>query len=93
MWFASWDTLGSLEEHKSPLSMRMGNGERFKQDDIDLWLDAENEKIYEHTWTRGDLLVFCNYRFAHGRPKPKFRNSLGRNLVVFMGPSTDRAAI
>jgi hypothetical protein len=89
-WFRSWPSLGSWKKEELPLRMTYGSGGDISSDDRDAWWRAVHARSLRIDWKRGDLLVLCNLRWAHGRPVA-LSGSVGRQLAVTFGTKMRRA--
>jgi alpha-ketoglutarate-dependent taurine dioxygenase len=70
--------------------MNFGDGSEFSRADLMHFMGCYDENAIEVKWKEGDLLIFCNYRFAHGRPAYTVPEGQSRELYVTMGPPLKR---
>jgi len=99
VWFDAWpgmSHLPAMEEFSQtsqkdrPLKMMLGDDSEFSRDDLKTFMGAYDANAIEVKWQEGDLLIFCNYRYAHGRPAYTVPEGESRELYVTMGPPLKR---
>ena len=66
------ETYENGTEFDRPYKMCLGNMQEFSQPELDEWADLYCKHGFhvggENGMEDGDISVFCNFRFAHGRP-------------------------
>jgi len=99
MWFDNWPgvmhlpTLKSFETasmNERPLKITYGDDTEFTREEL-----FDFMRVYDHggfpiRWKVGDILVFCNVRYAHGRPDYTLLPGEGRKLGVTLGAQIQR---
>ena len=90
-WFRSWPLLGEWKDSELPLHMTYGDGAPIKSEEREKWWRAVHANCMRVDWKKGDLLVLCNLRWAHGRPEA-ISSSLGRKINVTFGSRLRRSA-
>lgn len=77
MWFDSWPgvmELPLLADYTSatpaqrPLKITFGDGSPLSERELEEFVSVYDAHGFPLTWKTGDVAVFCNFRFAHGRP-------------------------
>jgi len=84
-WFDSWPGIKEVPHEERPLEMMFGDDTPFTLEEKQLWTDAYDEFGIPIKWKPGELAVFCNYRFAHGRPAVDLLPGEKRELGVMLG--------
>lgn len=98
-WFDQWPGVKDLPEMKSfetavkeerPLKITFGTGEDMSFNEIKQFADIYDKHGIPIKVSTGDVVIICNYRFAHGRPPfaPKINEK--REFGVILGPMFDR---
>ena len=90
MWFDGWPLVMHLPYEQRPLHMTFGDGSEFSQDDLQTFVDVYDNAGIKVEWAPGDVVVFCNYRFAHGRPGIQLQAGARRELGVMLGETLHR---
>jgi len=99
VWFDAWpgmshlppmEEFGATSQNDRPLKMVLGDGSEFSREDLQTYIDAYDENSIEVEWQKDDLVIFCNYRYAHGRPAYTVPEGESRELYVTMGPPLKR---
>mmetsp|Transcript_5042 Transcript_5042/g.14849 ORF Transcript_5042/g.14849 Transcript_5042/m.14849 type:complete len:100 (+) Transcript_5042:1-300(+) len=91
MWFDTWQGVSSVPPAKRPLQMTFGDGEPFTVEELRYWVAAYDRGGIRVQWQVGDILVFCNLRFAHDcRPAFELRPGEERQLGVVLGERFER---
>lgn len=85
MWFDTWKGVSSVAPEKRPLQMTFGDGSPISVDELRQWVDAYDRGGIRVRWEQGDVLAFCNYRFAHGRPAYNLHPWEQRQIGVVLG--------
>jgi hypothetical protein len=90
MWFDTWQGVSNVAPEKRPLQMTFGDGSPISIDELRQWVDAYDRGGVRVQWERGDILAFCNYRFAHGRPAYHLNPWEKRQIGVVLGEKFSR---
>lgn len=94
MWFDTWPgvmdlpmirSFESASPRERPLDMTFGDDTPFSLEDLALYVDAYDRGGFAIPWLAGDVLVFCNFRYAHGRPSFDLGPGQERDLGVVLG--------
>lgn len=93
MWFDTWPLVQHLPYDERPLHMTFGDDSEFTDEERRQWID-----LYDRFGTKidlavGDVVVICNYRFAHGRPGIRLDDGEARTLGVVLGHQYDRVGV
>jgi len=54
------------------------------------WIDLNDKYGFPIRFNKGDFVMFCNYRFAHGRPAFELYEGEKRDLGVVIGAGYTR---
>ena len=54
------------------------------------FVDVYDDFGIQIPWKVGEIAIFCNYRFAHGRPSVHLKTGEQRELGVLIGEAYDR---
>ncbi len=90
MWFDAWPNVMHLPYHERPLALTFGDGSEMTRDEKRLFVDIYDRYGIPVDWGVGDVLVICNYRFAHGRPGIHLAAGEQRELGVLIGDAFER---
>lgn len=90
MWFDTWRGVDTVPPEKRPLQMTFGDGSPFTVDELRAWTALYDKGGIRVRWQTGDILAFCNYRFAHGRPAFDLRPWEERQIGVILGKKFQR---
>ena len=90
MWFDSWPKVMHLPLEERPLKLTFGDGSELSRAEKQLFVDVYDRFGIPIRWNVGDIAVFCNYRFAHGRPQILLDDGEERELGVLIGESYKR---
>lgn len=90
MWFDSWPQVMHLPFEERPLALTFGNDEPMSRAEKKLFVDIYDRFGMPLDWSVGDILVVCNYRFAHGRPGIFLEPGEQRELGVLIGETFER---
>lgn len=90
MWFDSWPLVMHLPYAERPLHLTYGDDTEFSREDLEQFVAVYDAHGIEVDWRVGDVAVFDNYRFAHGRPGIDLAPGESRQLGVLLGPRFDR---
>jgi hypothetical protein len=84
-WFDSWPGIKDIPHEERPLEMFFGDDEPFTLEEKQLWTDAYDKFGIPLPWSKGDVAVIDNMRFAHGRPGIHLLPGEKRELGVMLG--------
>ncbi|GJM39718.1 MAG: hypothetical protein DHS20C19_30850 [Acidimicrobiales bacterium] len=90
MWFDTWPLVMHLPHHERPLHMTFGDDTEFSRDELQLMVSQYDRFGIKVDWRAGEIAVFDNFRFAHGRPGIALADGEERQLGVILGPKFDR---
>lgn len=99
MWFDTWPgvrklpTMESFQdatEAQRPLKITFGDGTDLTRKELEEFVNVYDQFGIPVAWEKGDVLVFCNYRWAHGRPAYELYPGEQRNIGVVLGDMYDR---
>lgn len=90
MWFDSWPNVMHLPYDERPLALTFGDGTEMTRDEKRLFVDVYDRFGMPVDWAVGDVVIVCNYRFAHGRPGIHLADDEARELGVLIGESYER---
>lgn len=89
-WFDSWPALKEIPQELRPMDMLFGDDTPISLEEKQLWTDAYDTFGIPIEWAAGDVAVFCNMRFAHGRPGVELLPGEKRELGVMLGGLFER---
>ena len=89
-WFDSWPGIQDVPQELRPLEMFFGDDTPFTLEEKQAWTDAYDLFGIPLPWQAGDVAVFCNLRYAHGRPGIELLPGEQRELGVMLGPFFER---
>jgi len=88
------ETYETGTELERPYKMCLGNMEEFTQSEIEEWAALYCKHGFqvggEKAMDDGDINIFCNFRFAHGRPSFQLKEGEKRDLGVVIGKMYER---
>jgi hypothetical protein len=90
MWFDTWQGVHDVPPEKRPLQMTFGDGTPFTLEEIRQWVSLYDDGGIRVQWQTGDILAFCNYRYAHGRPAFNLKKWEERQIGVVLGEKFQR---
>ena len=90
MWFDGWPLVMHLPHHERPLHMTFGDDSEFSRDELQEMVSHYDRFGIKVDWRQGDVAVFDNFRFAHGRPGIALGESEARQIGVMLGPKYER---
>jgi len=90
MWFDTWQGVKDVEPSKRPLQMTYGDDSEITTDELRQWVHLYDRGGIRVRWEAGDILAFCNYRYAHGRPAYELRSWEERQIGVMLGEKFQR---
>jgi len=90
LWFDNWPGVKDLPHNEKPLQMTYGDGTEFTQEERVEFIDVYDRYGFPIPWKQGDIAIFCNFRYAHGRPTIKMNEGDRRLLGVRLGPNFNR---
>lgn len=89
-WFDSWPGVKDLKPTDRPIKMTYGDDTELTWDEWQQWVSLQDDWGFPIEWKKGDAVVICNYRFAHGRPSIHLKPDEKRELGVVLGTVFDR---
>jgi hypothetical protein len=89
-WFDTWPKVMHLPYSERPLALTFGDGTQMTHDEKQLFVDVYDQFGMPVDWAAGDIVIVCNYRFAHGRPGIHLQADEERELGVVIGEAYDR---
>ena len=89
-WFDTWPGVKDLKPTDRPIKMTYGDDTEFTWDEWQQWVQLQDEYGFPINWKKGDAVIVCNYRYAHGRPAIHLKPNQKRELGVVLGPVFDR---
>lgn len=90
MWFDTWPNVMHLPYDERPLALTFGDGTEMTRAEKQLFIDVYDRFGIPVDWNVGDVVVVCNYRFAHGRPGIHLEPGEERELGVLIGEAYER---
>ena len=90
MWFDTWPRVMQLPDDERPLKLTFGDGSEMTREEKQLFVDVYDRFGIPIDWDVGDVMVVCNYRFAHGRPGIHLDAGEERELGVIIGETFER---
>jgi len=90
MWFDGWPKVMHLPYDQRPLKLTFGDDSEMSREEKRLFVDVYDRFGIRIDWRIGDVVVFCNYRFAHGRPGIHLDSGEERELGVLIGEAFER---
>ena len=90
MWFDTWPNVMHLPYDERPLALTFGDGSEMTREEKQQFVDVYDQFGIPVDWKVGDVVVICNYRFAHGRPGIHLDNGEERELGVLIGDAFER---
>lgn len=90
MWFDGWPLVMHLPHKDRPLHMTFGDDSEFSRDELQQMVSQYDKFGIKVDWRQGEIAVFDNFRFAHGRPGVELEPGESRKLGVILGPKYDR---
>jgi len=90
MWFDTWPNVMHLPYTERPLALTFGDGSEMTRDEKQLFVDIYDRFGIPVDWAVGDVIIICNYRFAHGRPGIHLDRGEERELGVLIGDAFQR---
>jgi hypothetical protein len=70
--------------------LTFGDGSEMTRDEKQLFVDVYDRFGIQVDWGVGDIVIICNYRFAHGRPGIHLAAGEERELGVLIGDAFER---
>lgn len=102
-WFDTWpgmeqlpdmDGYADANEGQKPLLITYGDNSLISKEELEIYTDAYDKHGFpvggERGWCTGDIVTFCNYRYAHGRPGIELLPGQKREVGVILGPKFER---
>ena len=93
MWFDTWPLVQHLPYTERPLDLTYGDGTAFTRDELQQFVAVYDRFGTPIDWNAGDVVVMCNYRFAHGRPGIELGPGERRELGVVLGADVERVGV
>jgi hypothetical protein len=90
MWFDAWPKVMHLPYDERPLKLTYGDGSELSRKEKQLFVDIYDRFGIPIEWNVGDIVIVCNYRFAHGRPGIYLDENEERELGVLIGEAYER---
>ena len=90
MWFDTWPNVMHLPYSERPLALTFGDGSEMTVDEKRQFVDVYDQFGIPVDWKVGDVVIICNYRFAHGRPGIDLEAGEERELGVLIGDAYER---
>lgn len=90
MWFDTWKGVSGVPPEKRPLQMTFGDGSPITLEELRQWVNLYDRSGIRVRWQAGDVVAFCNYRFAHGRPAFELKMWEERQIGVLLGEKFQR---
>ena len=90
MWFDTWPQVMHLPYGERPLALTFGDDTEMTREEKRQFVDVYDRYGIPVDWATGDVVVVCNYRFAHGRPGVHLEAGEERELGVVIGESFKR---
>jgi len=90
VWFDTWQGVAEVPPTKRPLQMTFGDGSPITVEELRQWVSAYDRAGIRVPWEVGDIVAFCNYRFAHGRPAFNLKKWEQRQIGVILGEKFQR---
>ncbi|NNC76548.1 MAG: syringomycin synthesis regulator SyrP [Woeseiaceae bacterium] len=91
MWFDTWPKVMHLPYSERPLALTFGDGSEMSREEKQQFVDVYDRFGIKLDWSVGDVLIVCNFRFAHGRPRVNLQPGEERELGVLIGEAYQRA--
>ena len=85
-WFDTWPGVCELNPNDRPLQMTYGDDTEFTFDELKEYIDVYDRFGIPIYWNKGDIVIICNFRWAHGRPRYQLEQHERRELGVVLGP-------
>jgi hypothetical protein len=93
MWFDTWPLVQHLPVTERPLDLTDGDGTPFTREERQQFVDVYDRFGTPIDWNVGDVVVMCNYRYAHGRPGIELGPGEQRELGVVLGADVERVGV
>jgi len=90
MWFDAWPLVQHLPYEQRPLHLTYGDDTELTRDELRQFVELYGRFGIKLDWVVGDVVIVCNYRFAHGRPAIHLESGEQRVLGVMLGERYDR---
>lgn len=68
IWFDTWPGVMEQKPRHRPLWMTFGDDTEFTHEEWKQWIGLYDKYGVGVPWKVGDIVVLCNYQWAHGRP-------------------------
>ena len=90
MWFDTWPKVQHLPYEQRPLKLTYGDLSEMTRDEKAQFVDVYDRFGMPINWSVGDVVVVCNWRWAHGRPGVHPGPGERRELGVLIGEPFSR---
>jgi len=90
MWFDSWPKVMHLPYDERPLKLTFGDDTEMTRAEQKQFVEVYDRFGIPIEWSVGDIVMVCNYRFAHGRPAIHLEDGEERELGVLIGEAYER---
>lgn len=67
-WFDTWPGIANLHPDDRHLLMTFGDDSEISYQEWCQWVNLNDKYGFPIEYKKGDFVMFCNYRMAHGRP-------------------------
>lgn len=84
-WFDTWPGISHLHPRDRHLFMTFGDDQEISSSEWQQWVALNDKYGFPIQYKKGDFVMFCNYRIAHGRPGYELQEGEKRNLGVVLG--------
>lgn len=93
MWFDNWPGVMNVPVNDRPLKFTYGDDSELTQEEKQTFIDVYDQGGFPINWKQGEIVIACNYRYAHGRPAIKMEEGDKRELGVVFGGTFDRVGV
>ena len=83
-------TFAEANEDNRPLKVTFGDDTELTLEELRQFMDVYDQFGVRIPWAKGDVVVACNYRWAHGRPAYELGDYDERELCVILGGNFKR---
>lgn len=90
MWFDGWPLVQHLPYAERPLNLTFGDDTEMTFEERQQFISVYDQFGMALDWRTGDVMVVCNFRFAHGRPGIHLEDGEDRELGVLLGENYTR---
>ena len=89
-WFDSWPGVCELPAEHRPMEMTFGDNTPISISEWRQFVALYDKYGFPVEWQTGDVVVFCNFQFAHGRKGFELELGEERQIGVVLGKAFDR---